>query len=836
MQSSTAAPQAEAILEWLQQEMGYRPQSPYQNSEKLLPSIESLRKICRGNMLPVWKFLLERVKSEKTVEIVKRNILVHGSPTSSPQPKVSSISSVGGSSSDLPAAKAKGNLGKEKDVVKPTGRRRQADVKGRVSRPAGELAKAKEGSEGDKEKASDSSESKEKALRERETAEFEVERLRHVLDRLRKDLKGRMLELSREEGERQRVLDDKSDSRHKQVLLEAYDGRCEQAARIFAEYQRRLHRYVEHAMDVQRGKAGIDAAADPLASHTDVETVYATSLKGGKSADGGPILIETVAERNVRKSCEAFTAQILERIKNIFPAYDGIGSQSEAGSEERKLGMDMDWESVPEVVKETASSFLKNPPQLLRAMVGYTAQILASIIRETEKIDIKADAERLRYRYENNRIIEDVSVDADESLLLQSRGNKVGVKGAFRQLRERQRAHVQQFMATEEALNAAADAKKASQELIRRMYGGSNAGDSSNSTSTRDFSQSTGSSRQFELDVWAKERELAGLKASVTTLTNEVERLQKMCEERKAAEDALRKKWKRIEEFDARRTELESIYTELIHINLAAASAWEQHTQRAREYSATTVIPLCHRVQQKAGDAHDLLEREVAIFQRVPDNRLYMLPSTPQALLDSMGAGGASGPESLAAAETNADLLTAKAGAKDPSAIPSICRINAATQHITGYDGPDVGLSTVVESLRFVFSPCSSPACLLEDLAKSMRQIQTSRYLVGNGRLLLSAANSSRPEHERNALSCSSIASDQEKIAMEVWLPELKVAVQEAQKCLEDCKRIRGMVDEWWEQPASTAVDWITVDGQNVATWLAHVKQLQTAFYDKQLL
>ncbi len=43
-------------------------------------------------------------------------------------------------------------------------------------------------------------------------------------------------------------------------------------------------------------------------------------------------------------------------------------------------------------------------------------------------------------------------------------------------------------------------------------------------------------------------------------------------------------------------------------------------------------------------------------------------------------------------------------------------------------------------------------------------------------------------------------------------------------------------VDEWWEQPASTAVDWVTVDGQNVAAWLAHVKQLQTAFYEKQLL
>lgn len=43
-------------------------------------------------------------------------------------------------------------------------------------------------------------------------------------------------------------------------------------------------------------------------------------------------------------------------------------------------------------------------------------------------------------------------------------------------------------------------------------------------------------------------------------------------------------------------------------------------------------------------------------------------------------------------------------------------------------------------------------------------------------------------------------------------------------------------VDEWWEQPAATAVDWVTVDGQNVAAWLNHVKQLQMAFYDKELL
>lgn len=49
-----------------------------------------------------------------------------------------------------------------------------------------------------------------------------------------------------------------------------------------------------------------------------------------------------------------------------------------------------------------------------------------------------------------------------------------------------------------------------------------------------------------------------------------------------------------------------------------------------------------------------------------------------------MGANGSTGPEAVAAAEKNAAVLTARAGARDPSAIPSICRISAALQYPVG--------------------------------------------------------------------------------------------------------------------------------------------------------
>lgn len=170
MQSlSSSAPTPEAILEWLQKEMGYRQLGPYSGSSKShVPSIDAIRKICRGNMIPIWNFLINRVKSEKTVERIRRNITVHGGS--------SNASSV--------------NPGKEESKGK--GRRKEKTVTGESSSYA---------------------EGREAALQERELAAKEVERLRNMVRRQRKDLKAKMLEVSREEAERKRMLDERANYR-----------------------------------------------------------------------------------------------------------------------------------------------------------------------------------------------------------------------------------------------------------------------------------------------------------------------------------------------------------------------------------------------------------------------------------------------------------------------------------------------------------------------------------------------------------------------------------------------------------------------------------------------
>ncbi|KAK8995498.1 hypothetical protein V6N11_075771 [Hibiscus sabdariffa] len=880
MQSSNVQP--EVILEWLQKEMGYRPLGPYNSSSNKsnLPSIDSLRKVCRGNMLPLWHFLLTRVKSEKTVQNIRKNIVVHG----------------GGGNNETA-----GNSGKEEGRSKGGGGRRKEKVAGAGGSGGGE--------------SSGAAEVREAAIREREAAAKEVERLRHIVRRQRKDLKARMLEVSREEAERKRMLDERANYRHKQVMLEAYDQQCDEAAKIFAEYHKRLHQYVNQARDAQRST--VDYSIEVVSNYggnSEKEAVYST-VKGTKAADD-VILIETTRERNIRKACETLAERMIEKVRNSFPAYEGNGIHLSPQSEATRLGFVFDGE-IPDEVRSVIVNCLKNPPQLLLAITTYTSRLKTLISREIEKVDVRADAETLRYKYENNRVMDVSSPDASSPLNYQLCGNgKIGmddqllerqvsfpfesstyamqiysfrcislllpvsVNAFVKRIMKLEKAHVQQFLATEDALNKAAEARDLCQKLIKRLQGGSDLVPSRSLVGAA--TQNVGSLRQFELEVWAKEREAAGLKASLSTLMSEIQRLNKLCAERKEAEDSLRKKWKKIEEFDSRRSELETIYTALLKANTVnnvlsflveieyrriylvvaylcpasqeeakvskedidvipdtsdadAAAFWNQQPLSSREYASSTIIPVCNVVADISNSAKEYIVKEVSAFYRSPDNSLYMLPSTPQALLESMGANGSTGPEAVAAAEKNASLLTARAGARDPSAIPSICRVSAALQYPAGLDGSDAGLASVLESLEFCLKLRGSEASVLEELAKAINLVHIRQDLVESGHALLNHAYRAQQEYARTTNYCLNLAAEQDKIVTEKWLPELRSAVLNAQKCLEDCKYVRGLLDEWWEQPASTVVDWVTVDRQNVGAWHSHVKQL-LAFYDKEVL
>jgi len=177
-------------------------------------------------------------------------------------------------------------------------------------------------------------------------------------------------------------------------MLEAYDQQCDEAAKIFAEYHKRLRYYVNQARSSQRSSFDSSTeVASSLHASSEKEAVYST-VKGAKAIED-VILIETTRERNIRKACEYLALHTIDKIRSSFPAFEGNGIHSNPQLEAAKLGYDFDGE-IPEDVKNVVESCLRSPPLLLQAITAYTQRLKSLIIREIEKVDVRADAEALR--------------------------------------------------------------------------------------------------------------------------------------------------------------------------------------------------------------------------------------------------------------------------------------------------------------------------------------------------------------------------------------------------------------------------------------------------------
>lgn len=57
---------AAKIIQWLTNELQYKP----------TVSVNELKKLCRGNMIHIWNFLINHIRSEKFAKLVKQNLIL----------------------------------------------------------------------------------------------------------------------------------------------------------------------------------------------------------------------------------------------------------------------------------------------------------------------------------------------------------------------------------------------------------------------------------------------------------------------------------------------------------------------------------------------------------------------------------------------------------------------------------------------------------------------------------------------------------------------------------------------------------------------------------------
>ncbi|KAI3501670.1 hypothetical protein L1887_29622 [Cichorium endivia] len=97
-------------------------------------------------------------------------------------------------------------------------------------------------------------------------------------------------------------------------------------------------------------------------------------------------------------------------------------------------------EKIPNKLQDVILNCLKSHPQLLLAITTYSQRLKSLITKDIKKIDVRADAYILRYKYENNKVMHDYFPDVNSPLPFQVYG-KIGVdmpsKGTQNQLLER---------------------------------------------------------------------------------------------------------------------------------------------------------------------------------------------------------------------------------------------------------------------------------------------------------------------------------------------------------------------------------------------------------------
>eukprot|EP00850_Spirogloea_muscicola_P004661 SM000020S06011 [mRNA] locus=s20:443207:447129:+ [translate_table: standard] len=121
--------------------------------------------------------------------------------------------------------------------------------------------------------------------------------------------------------------------------------------------------------------------------------------------------------------------------------------------------------------------------------------------------------------------------------------------------------------------------------------------------------------------------------------------------------------------------------------------------------------------------------------------------------------------------------------------------------------------------------PCCSAQRIVPHTEAALRERESLQDIVTQGWEANAASRTSSGRLHREAAQCIRAIAEQEKEMEERWLPKMEAAMGMATSAQEKGQIVHAMVDDWWNQPAATVVDWVKVDGKDVCTWLNDIKQ-----------
>ncbi|EDO45293.1 predicted protein [Nematostella vectensis] len=400
----------------------------------------------------------------------------------------------------------------------------------------------------------------------------EMVELRSKIMNMHKEIKQLEVDILRTEQAYSDIFEEISSLNQKSALLSAYSQQCRNIGAAYQELTNQIQGRVDVYQDIQRFQVLIGVFITSTRKASQEPTYYevqhhidqpiVSNLLSGTSGRSTPLGLESACTRAVRETCDAIKAYLKQVYEEEF--YDDIEQSKPIKDPKSK---DQLWTEVEMILAQ-------HPPWKILSSLIVTSQDTANELRDlTSRINLKRDAEELKFLYEKGGKLTDKSTPPT---LFQS---------VHQLIEEEQALHFQRFLAAEKAMNEAWKGRSKLKSLNHEME---------NRLSSR--YRGMPGSNDLARALYQCELEVAASQASLEYLHRAASRLTQALRERKSALETVRSKHRQIQDFEKLAQSKQSVIQALVKQNSIAQEKLEQlklEKNGATKFSPYSVIILC---------------------------------------------------------------------------------------------------------------------------------------------------------------------------------------------------------------------------------------------------
>ncbi|XP_073255986.1 uncharacterized protein [Porites lutea] len=664
------------LRRWALDEMRFMPQGRHINAS--LPSTEDFKMLCRGPMVDVWKYVLQHVRSTKTVQKIRGNLKLQ-----------QIIHEQTAHSADL----------------KPDDKQRE-QLKEKHSQLAKELVDVRN-------------------------------KVLHVEKEI-KAVQKEILEAEESYSKNEREI---SDLAKRNALLSAYSKQCHLSKELYMDLAKQINGRITVCKEVARKKV-----LDPTYYTSQGIISGSSQMFGSVEGRSTPSGLESASTRSVRELCEKIGSFLHEVCK----------AEEESGridGDSQKRIKDQLWTGVENILSQHTAQ------DIITSLSRITQDSAVSLQEVSARIDLKKDAEELKFKYENSGKLTDTSSPPS---LFQS---------VHQLIEEGQAAHFQRFLESEKGLNEAWRGRKRLQTLQQEL-------EAKLASSCKDSPGNIDLARVLhhnELELTASKASLEYMKGAADELTNSRN-------ERLRAREILLMKHKKIEDFEKLAQAKQALIQALVKQNSSARARVEKHKQELLQYIQDKICSHEAHVVAMAKRLQNSVTQEVDRFAALP--------------LDQLHYSGLDSPRRVPVSELSINRL----------------------ERLSESPGGET-VRTVLNNLGF--PAYKAPEELLPTTMKLKEKVEDTRSLAQSRDGVVSEVDGdqscAKMITKLNGLRRE--VSEQDSTQLHYVMPMVQNGLNKTTNALSECISVKDVVSSWWEQPAQFFVPWAMVDDMNMRQW-----------------